>query len=210
MDEGYIKFQAQWTQAPPLPLTELLQDIIYWREVLYQQGLIGVYENGIGYGNISQRWDFGQGSPWELEARAGQFIISGSATGHLQMLSKEHFTLVINVDIAKNTVWCKGPIIASSESMSHAVVYQECPEIQGVMHVHHAGLWEKLLHKIPTTDASAAYGSPEMAYSIIDLLQKTDLRKQKIFVMEGHPEGIFAFGESLEAAGNTLLKLLQV
>ncbi len=197
MDEGYIKFQAQWKKAEVLPL-ECLEKLLYWRDFLYQKGLIGVYENGVGYGNISQRWN-----------AKGQFIISGSMTGHLQRLSNDHFTLVTKVDIAKNTVWCAGPIIASSESMSHAVIYQECPEIQGIMHVHHARLWEKLLRKIPTTDASATYGSPEMAYSIIELLQKTDLRKQKIFVMEGHPEGIFAFGESLYEAGNTLLNFLQ-
>ncbi|MDX1943180.1 MAG: class II aldolase/adducin family protein [Saprospiraceae bacterium] len=194
MDEGYIKFQSQWTKSEALSL-ERLENLIFWRDILYQKELIGVYKNGIGYGNISERWN-----------AEGQFIISGSMTGHLQTLSNEHFTLVTKVNISKNMIWCEGPIIASSESMSHAVIYQECPEIQGVMHVHHAGLWEKLLHKVPTTNASATYGSPEMAYSIIELLQKTDLRKQKIFVMEGHPEGIFVFGESLKEAAAILLQ----
>ncbi|MBK7872405.1 MAG: class II aldolase/adducin family protein [Saprospiraceae bacterium] len=194
MDEGYIKFQAKWEKAQSLSL-ERLENLIFWRDILYQKGLVGVYENGIGYGNISQRWN-----------AQGQFIISGSMTGHLQTLSKEHFTLVTKVNIAKNTVWCEGPIIASSETMSHAVIYQECPEVESVMHVHHIKLWEKLLHKVPTTNASATYGSPEMAYSIIELLQKTDLRKQKIFVMEGHPEGIFVFGESLKEAADILLQ----
>lgn len=185
MDEGYIKFQAHWTKAPALP-EKTLQDIIACRNTLHHLGLIGVYPNGIGYGNISQRWN-----------AEGQFMISGSATGHLQTLASEHFTRVAQVAIAQNTVWCEGPIIASSETMSHAVIYQECPDIQAVIHVHHLHLWEKLLHKIPTTNASATYGSPEMAYSIIQLLQTTDLRQHKMFVMEGHPEGIFAFGESL-------------
>lgn len=194
MNEGYIKFQAKWEKAQSLSL-ERLENLIFWRDILYQKGLVGVYENGIGYGNISQR-----------KNAEGQFIISGSMTGHLQTLSKEHFTLVTKVNIAKNTVWCEGPIIASSETMSHAVIYQECPEVESVMHVHHIKLWEKLLHKVPTTNASATYGSPEMAYSIIELLQKTDLRKQKIFVMEGHPEGIFVFGESLKEAADILLQ----
>lgn len=196
MDEGYIKFQAHWQQAPPLP-EKSLQDIIICRDLLHQIGLIGVYPNGIGYGNISQRWQAGGGSPWESEAREGQFIISGSATGHLVTLTPEHFTLVTEVNIDLNKVWCEGPIIASSETMSHAVIYQHCPEVNAVIHVHHAQLWQQLLHQIPTTDADATYGSPEMAYSIIQLLHKTDLLHHKIFVMEGHPEGIFAFGESL-------------
>lgn len=194
MDEGYIKFKAQWTKDQPLAW-ELLQDIIHWRNLLYQKKLIGVYDNGIGYGNISQRWN-------DTE----QFIISGSATGHLQTLNNKHFTLVTNVNIDQNTVWCKGPIIASSETMSHAIIYKECPEVNSVIHVHHTGLWRKLLHKVPTTIASATYGSPEMAYAIIELLQTSNLRQTKLFVMEGHPEGIFAFGDNLAEAGEILIQ----
>lgn len=194
MDEGYIKFQAQWTRSQPLA-QGLLQDITYWRDLLYQKKLIGVYDNGIGYGNISQCWN-----------GTDRFVISGSATGHLQTLTAEHFTLVAKVNIDQNTVWCEGPIIASSETMSHAVIYQTCPEVNGVIHVHHTELWKKLLHQVPTTIASATYGSPEMAHAIIELLQTSDLRQTKIFVMEGHPEGIFAFGESLAEAGEILIR----
>jgi ribulose-5-phosphate 4-epimerase/fuculose-1-phosphate aldolase len=92
--------------------------------------------------------------------------------------------------------------------MSHAVFYQESPLINGVIHVHSQALWEKLLHQVPTTDASATYGSPEMAYSIIQLIQETDLLTQKILVMEGHPEGIFVFGADLEEAGQVLIQYL--
>ncbi len=194
MDEGYIKFQAHWTQAPPLPASKL-QSLLHWREELYRRQLIGVYDNGIGYGNISQRWN-----------AAGQFAISGSATGALASLTSAHFTLVAEVDIAKNSVWCSGPIIASSESMSHAVIYQACPEVNGVIHVHHAALWKKLLHQVPTTDDGAPYGTPEMADSIIELLETTHLRQAKLFVMAGHPEGIFTFGESLDEAAAVLLR----
>ncbi len=196
MNESYIKFYTHWTKAPPLR-EDLLQNIIICRDTLHKIGLIGVYPNGIGYGNISQRYDTN-----------GQFIISGSATGHLSKLSSEHYTLITKVNIDQNTVWCEGPITASSETMSHAVIYQTCPEVNAVIHVHHAALWQQLLHQIPTTDARATYGSPEMAYSIITLLQNTDLRRRKMFVMEGHPEGIFAFGESLIAATQGLKDLM--
>ncbi len=197
MDEGYIKFQAYRTAAKPLP-TAHLQALQHWRQALYQRQLIGVYANGIGYGNISQRWNV-----------KGQFIISGSATGQFPTLQPTHFTIVTNVDIAENTVWCEGPIIASSESMSHAVIYLNCPEVNGVIHVHHAELWEKLLHQVPTTDDGAPYGTPEMAYSIVDLLKTTNLRQAKIFVMSGHPEGIFTFGKSLEEAARVLFQYIE-
>ncbi len=197
MDEGYIKFNARWKKAPPLP-EKALQNLSFWRNEMHRHGLIGVYENGIGYGNISSRLDL-----------RGQFAITGSATGHLPALSPEHFTTVTGFDLDQNEVVCSGPIIASSESMSHAVIYRECPEVNGVIHVHHAGLWEFLLHKVPMTDAGAPYGSPEMARSIIRLLRETDLREQKIFVMEGHPEGIFSFGETLEAAAAVIFSSLR-
>ena len=192
-DEGYIKFQADWQKALPLPM-EYLTGLNHWRDEMYRHGLIGAYPDGIGFGNISQRWD-----------SEGQFVITGSATGNLRKLDTQHYALVTDFDLGKNALTCRGPIMASSESMSHAVIYQECPEVNGVIHIHHLAVWKKLLHEIPTTDSDATYGTPEMAHSIIRLLQETDLRKRKIFVMEGHREGVFAFGETLGEAAKVIL-----
>lgn len=192
MDEGYIKFQACWTATPPLSYP-LIDQLNHWRQKMYQQGFIGAYSNGIGFGNISQR----------LPAR-GEFLISGSATGNIEQLTAAHYAKVTAVDVDKNTLYCEGNTIASSESMSHAVIYQTCPDIHAVIHIHHLEMWKKLLHQVPTTDLSAAYGTPEMAYSIIHLLKTTDLLEKKIFVMEGHEEGIFVFGQDLASAAATL------
>ena len=79
------------------------------------------------------------------------------------------------------------------------------PWVNGVIHVHHLGMWEALLHQVPTTDKSAPYGSPEMVASIVQLMRETDLKERKIFVMEGHREGIFTFGASLEEAFEVLM-----
>ena len=197
-DEGYVKFQAVWEQAPPLQ-PSFLVELSHWRDEMHRHGLIGVYENGIGFGNISQRFE------------GDQFIITGTATGHLAQLSPEHFTLVTDFFVEKNTVHCRGPVLASSEAMSHAVIYRECPAVQGVIHVHHARLWKQLLGKVPTTAKGATYGSPEIVFSIIELLKNSDLRQQKIFVMRSHPEGVFTFGESLgQAAGLVLERLLEL
>lgn len=194
MDEGYIKFQSQWNRSIPLP-EETVLELINARQILYQHHLIGAYDNGIGFGNISQRYP----------EKEDTFIISGSATGNIPVLTNEHFSLVTKVEVKKNLLFCDGPVIASSESMSHAVIYKECPEVSAVAHVHDLDLWKNLLHKVPTTDASAKYGSPEMAFSIVDLLKKTDLRQSRLFVMEGHEEGVFSFGNSLEEAVRIIL-----
>lgn len=197
IDEGYIKFQAHWQKGPPLT-NEEIENLNYWRQQLYEAKLIGAYPDGIGYGNISCRYQ-----------HTNSFIISGSATGNFPVLTNQHYSLVTKVEASNNQLWCTGPIIASSESMSHSVIYTECPEVIGVVHIHHLEMWERLLHQIPTTDSSAKYGSPEMVTSIKQLL-KTSLscNQPGMFVMEGHKEGIFAFGHSLEAASKLLLKAL--
>lgn len=197
LDEGYIKFKPNWTPAPPLPESAVF-NLNYWRSKMYALRLIGAYDNGIGFGNISERM-----------SAQGEFLISGTATGNFEQLTAAHYALVRAVDIEQNSLDCEGMILASSESMSHAVLYRECPEVHGVIHAHHLQLWQHLLHRVPTTDRSATYGTPEMAKSIIQLLKETPLRSQRIFVMEGHEEGIFAFGESLEAAAAVLVKHLQ-
>ena len=193
-DEGYIKFQSSWQKTKPF-LPEEISELNRWRQKLYEVHLIGAYPDGIGFGNVSQR------------ANDREFYISGSKTGNFKILDPSHYAKVIDFDITKNWVNCQGPVIASSESMSHAVIYQKVPEINAVFHVHHLELWEKVLYNIPTTDESAPYGSPEMANEIIRLVENSDVLNQKVFAMAGHREGLFSFGKTLEEAGNTILKL---
>lgn len=188
-DEGYIKFQPIWQKAAAFALPEL-ENLQYWRQACYQRNWIGVYPDGIGFGNISER----------CSPISSSFYISGSATGGLNALETTHFARVTAVEATQNKLWCEGPILASSESMSHAAIYEQLPWVQGVIHIHDLVFWQKLLHQIPTTSADAPYGSPEMVTSIIDLIKTTDLPQQQIFVMEGHREGIFAFGKDLAEA----------
>ena len=196
MDEGYIKFNSEWKRKEPLPYSTI-QALNEWRQRLYQVSLVGAYPDGIGFGNVSRRLS------------QNKFIISGSKTGIYQTLDASHFSTVINFDIKKNWVECEGPIIASSESMSHAVIYQERPEVNAVFHVHDLALWKKWLYKIPTTAETATYGTPEMADEIIQLFKTTTVIKQKLFAMAGHEEGLFSFGKTLEEAGNVLLEFLE-
>ncbi|MEM9918645.1 MAG: class II aldolase/adducin family protein [Bacteroidota bacterium] len=194
IDEGYIKFDCQWTESPPLPATQI-DCLNQWRSHLYDRHLIGAYPDGIGFGNISQRYE------------SLRFIISGSATGNLPQLDERHYSLVTAFDLDLNRVECQGPIKASSESMSHAVIYQQLPNVQAVFHIHSLAMWTHFIDKLPTTDPSATYGTPEMATEIIRLLNESQLaRHEKCFVMGGHREGIIAFGDSLDEAGANLLR----
>ncbi len=156
-------------------------------------GLIGAYEDGVGFGNISMRY------------RDNTFIITGSATGGLKKLGESHFTLVAGFSIEKNTITCQGPIIASSESLTHAAIYECSPKTQSIIHVHDMALWKKLMHRIPTTSADVTYGTPAMAEEMQELFRKTAVERKKILVMGGHEEGIISFGENLDEAGMVLM-----
>ncbi len=194
MDEGYIKYLCNWIKDKPIN-PEKLVEINHWRNKLYQLGLIGEYENGIGFGNISIR-----------VKNTTEFIITGTHTGNIETLNEEHFTTVTNFNWQKNWVTCVGPIQASSESLSHGAIYLTNPEVNAIIHVHHRKMWENLLNKIPTTDKNCSYGTPEMAQELIRLSQENELKNLQILVMAGHEEGIISFGKTLEEAGNILLK----
>jgi len=193
LDEGYIKYQPIHRDAPALA-DEFLVEIIRYRQKLYDFSFIGMYETGIGYGNIS------------LRTIENQFVISGSATGGKAKLSADDFCTVTQCDVDANSVYAEGPIAASSESMTHYVLYQCDPKIKAVIHIHSQPMWEQLCGAVPTTGADIPYGTPAMAHEMRRLFEESDVRTQKIIAMAGHPEGIITFGESLEEAFLTLFK----
>jgi ribulose-5-phosphate 4-epimerase/fuculose-1-phosphate aldolase len=189
IDEGYIKFHSDWSPGPP-PSDPGLAELISVRNLLFDTSLIGVYpDSGIGYGNVSLR-----------TGTNGGFIISGTRTGSIAELGPEHFCLVSETDISANSVRCQGPVEASSESMTHAMIYKCDPAIRSVVHVHHLGMWQWLHDKVPLSGPAVPYGTPEMAGEVDRLFRKTDLPVKRIMAMGGHEEGIISFGSSPEDA----------
>ncbi len=195
MDEGYLKFNCTWIKAGSVSKNKIVE-INSWRDTLYGLGLIGVYNNGIGFGNISIRFD------------SHSFLITGSATGAIEKLNENHYVIVNEYNLLQNSLTCTGPIKASSESLSHAVVYECSPETNAVIHIHNLDMWEKYIYKVPSTKVDALYGTPEMAEEIKRLFSATDLTVQKFIVMGGHKEGIITFGKTLDEAGRILLDKL--
>src|SRR3989344_6872700 len=192
MDEGYIKFNCEWIKDKPIRINKLVE-INKWRDKLYKLGLIGAYDNGIGFGNISIRF------------KKNTFIITGSATGNLHVMNENHYVLVNKYDLLKNSLNCKGPIKASSESFSHAVIYECSSDTNAVIHIHNLGMWENLIGKVHTTKNDVPYGTPEMANEIKRLLKEFNVNDEKLIVMGGHKEGILSFGKTLDEAGEILL-----
>ncbi len=196
IDEGYIKFESDWQPGPAADsnLTALLDR---WRRPLFEAGLIGHYEDlGVGYGNLSVRIGSGR-----------EFVISGTQTGRLEQTGGQHYAQVTDYDIDANRVCSSGPVEASSESLTHAAIYELDPAILGVVHVHSQPLWQSLLGRMPTTADGVSYGTPEMAREFRRLYRDTDFATAGVAIMAGHEEGIIAFGGSLEEAARRILAL---
>lgn len=197
MDEGVIKYKCNWIKAESLPGNKI-QDLIEWRDRLFTLGLIGVYDNGIGFGNISVRL-----------GRSMQFVVSGTQTGHLPTLEPQHYTTVTEFSLEHNHLTCCGPIQASSESLTHAAIYSIQPDVNAIIHVHHPQLWRELLFQVPTTRREVPYGTPQMATEMFRLFEQEDLSGQKILVMAGHEDGIVTFGKDLYQAGEVLIRYIE-
>ena len=197
IDEGYIKYQCKWIKETAVAAAEETT-LTRYRNALHKHNYIGEYPDGIGFGNISQR----QPAP---DPGSPPFIISGTQTGALPTLSAADYSLVTAFNSQQNTLTCKGLRKASSESLTHSVIYQHHPVIAAIIHVHHAQLWKALLHNVPTTRAEVPYGTPEMAAETQRLFQESPLLQQRIFVMAGHEDGVVTFGDSLQTAYRVLL-----
>ncbi len=195
MTEGYIKFNCNWEQKKIQIQDEIFVQLEAARTQLYELGLIGMYPDGIGFGNISVK-----------SAESSSFIITGSATGQFAKLEPKHFALVTGYNFNLNAISCTGQTKASAESLSHAAIYETLPEVGAVVHIHCLSLWEKLLNVLPTTSAEIEYGTPEMAGAIRELISemKSD---EKVIVMGGHREGILAFGQNLDEATSEIIKI---
>lgn len=184
-DEGYIKFTCRFTERDlPVPVPDIL---LAYRDQLYSMQLIGMYPDGIGYGNISMRTGDGI-----------QFLITGTQTGNKYPIQTSDFCLVTEVDIDKNTVHGTGNIQASSETMTHAACYMANVHVHMVMHIHHAGMWQYYLNKLPTVSDQITYGTPEMARAVMSLLRQH--QTSGCIITAGHAEGLFIYGNTPQDA----------
>ena len=84
IDEGYVKYNCTWIPDRPLASSEIAE-LNYWRNRLYRLGLIGQYDNGIGFGNVSKRGKIDK-----------EIIISVPNTGGIPVLNESHYTTVID------------------------------------------------------------------------------------------------------------------
>jgi len=212
--EGYVKFRCMREDASPLKNTDVWE-LNSLRAVLRKPELNLVGETYItldplkgpekvGFGNVSCRGP-----------REGSFIISGTRTGGHSVLLPQHYVLVDSYDIEANTLYCRGKIDASSESFSHAAVYEALDSVKIVAHIHSFELWTVLTapksknskRYFPISDPGAKYGTPEIARDIKNQLLKDENRKVNFIVMGGHEEGLIFFDETAERVLKNMAKI---
>ncbi|PID29691.1 MAG: hypothetical protein CR982_02105 [Candidatus Cloacimonadota bacterium] len=176
MDEGVIKFKFSRKNIE-LDDSTIIRDLIDLRDFAHDKGFVGVYNNGIGFGNVS------------LRKKDLKFYITGSQTGHIKHLTKNDIVEVKSVDIDRREVLFLGLINGSSESISHFNIYERS-KCSSIAHIHHKRLWNYML-KNNFTKVLGEYGSSELANNLSKL---SEGKECGIFVMSDHEDGIIIFG----------------
>jgi L-ribulose-5-phosphate 4-epimerase len=193
-ETGSVKFQSEQV---PVKLSRFagFAELKRYRQKLVDLGVIGVDASGIGFGNISVR-----------AGATSQFYITGSATGSMPTLTPADCAKVVAYDLSRNWVQYAGLTMPSSESLTHAAVYESDPSARAVIHCHDLELWAVLLDKVPTTPREVDYGTPQMACAVRRLFESSDVKRKRIFVMAGHDGGLVTFGKNLEEAFRVIRK----
>jgi L-ribulose-5-phosphate 4-epimerase len=189
----YVKFTCERTNAEFTPFDGFAELNAYRRQ-LRELRLIGVDSNGVGFGNLSVR-----------DGATKNFYITGSAIAGIPELTLADCAKVLAYNFERNWVGYEGSTIPSSESLTHAAIYESDAKVGAVIHCHDSRSWAVILNQAPTTSKTVNYGTPEMAYEIMRLFRVTDLHSRKILAMAGHEGGIVTFGRDLEEAFAVLM-----
>lgn len=206
--EGVIRFDVRHDSRPidERMFAETARTLAAWREILAHLRLLGRdparYE-GLGYGNVSAR----VGPFGDVARGRRRFLVTGSQTAGLAHATLREFCLVEAWDVAANAVTSRGLVPPSSESLTHAALYDASPATRVVLHAHAPDLWRQARALgIPVTDPAAANGTPAMAVEVARLYREGTLASTRIAAMGGHEDGVIALGTTAEEAGGVLVR----
>ena len=197
IDDGVVKYSLEFEQTNEIAIKEC-NKIEKIRERLYSLGLIGAYDNGIGYGNISLRYK-----------DTNEFVITATQTGELANLEPKDYSLVTDVNFDTFKTYAKGFSKPSSESITHAAIYTLDSNINAVIHVHNEKIWNFMLSNNYLSTNDTPYGTPEMVEDINEMYKNINPVLNNAFVMKGHFEGVVTFGKNLKEAEKVLYEIIE-
>lgn len=208
--EGILRFQIEHSTRPLDERTygEVATALAAWREVMARLGVLGqdaIRYEGLGYGNASARvppmGDVGRGRR--------RFLVTGTQTGGRLRVGLEDFCLVEGYDIARNQVTSVGLVPPSSESLTHAAIYDIAPAARFVLHGHAPEIWRHAAALgVPVTRPEAANGTTAMALDVQRLYRESTFSSTGILAMGGHEDGVLVMGRTASEAGETLVRHL--
>ena len=194
--EGVIQFDLIY-QAGPSPQASLVDELSLWRALFHRLGLTGfdpLRYDGLAFGNFSRRM------------AGNAFVVSGTQTGKRPKLTPNDYCLVTGFNLAANRIMATGPIRPSSEALTHAAMYSADRRIGWVFHVHAPEIWENAqCLVIPATPESVCYGTQAMAVAVQPLIHAAGTG---VISMQGHRDGLIAYGPTAEATATCLLRSL--
>ena len=196
IDEGVVKYSLRYTKTDELAVKEC-KKIEKVRSRLYSLGLIGAYNDGIGFGNISLRYK-----------KKNSFVITATQTGELPRLTPNYYSLVKKVDLKKFTTYAVGPSKPSSEAITHGCIYKIDSQINAIIHIHNEKIWNYMLENDYLSTNDTPYGTPEMVDDVKSIYKNIDPFLNNAFVMKGHFEGVVTFGKTLAEAEKTLYEII--
>lgn len=207
MQEGVIKFDVRHrAEALPQWAHALVRELDAWRGVYLGLGLIGqdgVRYGGAAWGNLSARLP-----PWHDGARR-PFLVTGTQTGGLPGTDARHYAVVDRCDVSVGRVDSFGPVLPSSEAMTHAMMYAVAPDLRFVFHAHCREVWAATRRlELPRTPEGVDYGTRDMAWAVERLLPLKATRAAGAIVMTGHEDGVLTFGETADEAGGAMVRWL--
>lgn len=208
--EGVIRFESRHDTRPleERVYGEAAGRLVAWREVLARLGLIGqdpARYDGLGYGNVSAR----VGPLGDVGRGRRRFLVTGTQTGGRARLTLRDFSLVECYDIAGNRLTSAGLVPPSSESLTHAALYDVAAAARVVLHAHAPEIWRHARALgIPITGAGVPNGTPAMGREVQRLFRESAFSTTGILAMGGHEDGVIAFGASAAEAGGIVVRQL--
>lgn len=179
-ENSAIAFSAVFrTKNPPndVKIAQLAQ----WGRKFREAGMVRETE-----GNLSFRTRLG-------------FVISGTGVA-LDALAPDTVSEVTGVvyGLNKTSVYVKGAVVPSSETILHAQIYDERPDVNAIFHVHDLQVMKRAQKLgIPVTGDEKPAGTQELAQEAVSLLKVN--KGARYFVLKGH--GTVALGVSLDEVG---------
>lgn len=200
MDEGVIKFQLEFSPGPALSRASL-GELIAWQKIMQGLGLLGrdpIRYGGLAFGNLS------------LRLAGNGFAISASQTADSPLPSAMDYCQVTGWDCSTNRVIAQGPARPSSESLTHAALYDADPLIRCIIHAHTPKIWQRRAELgLSSTAGHVAYGTPEMAIEMDRLYREQGFHGHGVLAMGGHQDGVVSFGRDTDEAGWEMVRLLR-